>query len=34
MHSHGHGYEVEGHRIVDIDTHEDWARAELIARAL
>ena len=34
MHSHGHGYEVESHRIVDIDTHEDWARAELIARAL
>jgi pseudaminic acid cytidylyltransferase len=34
MHSNGHGYEVEGHRIVDIDTHEDWARAELIARAL
>ena len=34
MHSSGHGYVVEGHRVVDIDTPEDWKRAELIARAL
>ena len=34
MHSNGRGYVVPGHRIVDIDTPEDWARAELIARAL
>jgi pseudaminic acid cytidylyltransferase len=34
MHSNGHGYVVEGHRVVDIDTAEDWKRAELIARAL
>ena len=34
MHSNGHGYEIEGHRVVDIDTPEDWKRAELIARAL
>ena len=34
MHSNGHGYEVEAHRVVDIDTQEDWLRAELIARAL
>jgi pseudaminic acid cytidylyltransferase len=34
MHSNGHGYVVEGHRVVDIDTPDDWRRAELIARAL
>lgn len=34
MHSNGHGYEIEGHRVVDIDTPEDWLRAELIARTL
>lgn len=34
MHSNGHGYVVEAHRVVDIDTTEDWKRAELIARAL
>lgn len=34
MHSNGHGYVVESHRVVDIDTPEDWRRAELIARAL
>ena len=34
MHSNGHGYEIAGHRVVDIDTPEDWLRAELIARAL
>ena len=31
MHSNGHGYVVEGHRVVDIDTPDDWKRAELIA---
>jgi hypothetical protein len=34
MHSNGHGWEIEGHRIVDIDTPADWMRAELYARAL
>jgi pseudaminic acid cytidylyltransferase len=34
MHSNGHGYEMEAHRVVDIDTPADWQRAELIARAL
>jgi pseudaminic acid cytidylyltransferase len=34
MHSNGHGYEMESHRVVDIDNQEDWLRAELIARAL
>jgi pseudaminic acid cytidylyltransferase len=34
MHSNGHGYEVPPWRVVDIDTPEDWKRAELIARAL
>jgi pseudaminic acid cytidylyltransferase len=34
MHSNGHGWEIEAHRVVDIDTPEDWKRAELIARAL
>lgn len=34
MHSNGHGYEIEGQRVVDIDTPDDWLRAELIARAL
>lgn len=30
MHSNGHGYEVPGWRVVDIDTADDWKRAELI----
>lgn len=34
MHSNGHGYEVPPWRVVDIDTPEDWQRAELMARAL
>jgi pseudaminic acid cytidylyltransferase len=34
MHSHGHGWEMPGHRVVDIDTPDDWRRAELYARAL
>lgn len=34
MHSNGHGYEMEAHRVVDIDTPADWQRAELMARAL
>jgi len=34
MHSNGHGYEVPPWRVVDIDTPDDWQRAELIARAL
>ncbi len=34
MHSNGHGWEMPGHRVVDIDTPDDWLRAELIARAL
>jgi pseudaminic acid cytidylyltransferase len=34
MHSNGHGWEMPGHRVVDIDTFDDWQRAELIARAL
>ena len=34
MHSNGHGWEIDGHRVVDIDTADDWRRAELIARAL
>jgi pseudaminic acid cytidylyltransferase len=34
MHSNGHGYEIPGYRVVDIDTPDDWARAELLARAL
>lgn len=34
MHSNGHGWVMEGHRVVDIDTPADWRRAELYARAL
>jgi len=34
MHSNGHGWEMPAHRVVDIDTPEDWLRAELIARAI
>jgi pseudaminic acid cytidylyltransferase len=34
MHSHGHGWPMPPHRVVDIDTPDDWRRAELIARAL
>ena len=33
MHSNGHGYEIAAHRVVDIDTPDDWVRAELMARA-
>lgn len=32
MHSNGHGYVMDGKRIVDIDTADDWARAERIAQ--
>jgi pseudaminic acid cytidylyltransferase len=34
MHSNGQGWEVQSHRVVDIDTPADWMRAELYARAL
>jgi pseudaminic acid cytidylyltransferase len=34
MHSNGHGWEMPPHRVVDIDTPDDWLRAELIAKAL
>jgi pseudaminic acid cytidylyltransferase len=34
MHSHGVGWEIDGNRVVDIDTPEDWRRAELLARVL
>jgi pseudaminic acid cytidylyltransferase len=34
MHSHGHGWEMPAHRVVDIDTPDDWARAERMARAV
>ncbi len=34
MHSNGHGYEMESHRVVDIDTLDDWRRAELMALAM
>lgn len=34
MHSEGVGYVVPGWRIVDIDTPDDWARAELMHRLL
>jgi CMP-N-acetylneuraminic acid synthetase len=30
MHSNGYGYVMDGKDIVDIDTDEDWARAERI----
>ena len=32
MHSNGYGYVMEGKNIVDIDTEDDWARAERIAQ--
>jgi len=32
MHSNGYGYVIEGKNIVDIDTEEDWARAERILK--
>lgn len=34
IHSSGVGYEIPNWRAVDIDTHSDWKRAELIYRAL
>jgi N-acylneuraminate cytidylyltransferase len=34
LHSGGVGLAIPGWRVVDIDTHEDWARAELIYHAL
>lgn len=34
MHSHGHGWEMSPHRVVDIDTPDDWVRAERMARAV
>jgi pseudaminic acid cytidylyltransferase len=33
MHSHGHGWQMSPHRVVDIDTPDDWQRAERMARA-
>ena len=32
MHSNGYGYVMDGNSIVDIDTTDDWARAERIAQ--
>ena len=32
MHSNGYGFVMEGNSLVDIDTAEDWARAERIAQ--
>lgn len=32
MHSNGYGYVMDGKNIVDIDTSEDWARAERILK--
>ena len=32
MHSNGHGYVMDGKKIVDIDTVDDWARAERITK--
>jgi pseudaminic acid cytidylyltransferase len=34
MHSGGHGYPIPHWRVVDIDTNDDWLRAELIYQAL
>jgi pseudaminic acid cytidylyltransferase len=34
MHSGGHGYRIPHWRVVDIDTDDDWLRAELIYQAL
>lgn len=34
MHSNGTGWEIEPHRVVDIDNADDWRRAELIAHAM
>ncbi len=33
MHSNGHGYEMPAHRVVDVDTPDDWQRAEMMAKA-
>ncbi|MBT4382343.1 MAG: pseudaminic acid cytidylyltransferase [Candidatus Marinimicrobia bacterium] len=32
MHTDGLGMEIPSHRVVDIDTEDDWKKAELIAR--
>jgi len=32
MHSNGYGYVMDGKNIIDIDTEDDWARAEQIAK--
>jgi pseudaminic acid cytidylyltransferase len=34
MHSNGTGWEIEPHRVVDIDNSDDWLRAELLAKVL
>jgi CMP-N-acetylneuraminic acid synthetase len=34
IHSHGHGLEIPNWRVVDIDTSDDWRRAELIYQTL
>lgn len=34
IHLHGIGFEIPGWRAIDIDTPDDWQRAELIHRAL
>ena len=32
MHSNGYGFVMDAHRVVDIDTSEDWERAERMAQ--
>jgi pseudaminic acid cytidylyltransferase len=34
MHSNGYGYVIDNKNVVDIDTVEDWKRAELISRIM
>jgi CMP-N-acetylneuraminic acid synthetase len=34
MHSNGYGYVIDNKNVVDIDTIEDWKRAELISRIM
>jgi len=34
MHSNGFGWQIEPHRVVDIDNDDDWKRAELLAKVL
>jgi len=34
MHSSGSGWRIAAHRVVDIDTPDDWRRAELVRQAL